>query len=69
LKRDVLTGALPDGIYAGFEGHRLLSIGEMVSERSELLRVAERPKIKLADDTAARLNSYRTTTDPEDSVE
>jgi hypothetical protein len=53
LKGDVLAGALPDGIYAGFEGYRLLSIGEVFSKISELLRVAERPEIKFADDTTA----------------
>jgi hypothetical protein len=48
-----LASTFPDGVNAGFEGHRLLAVGEVLTERSELFRVAERTKIKFADDTAA----------------
>ena len=60
---------MPNGIYAGFEGYRLLAIGEIFTKLGELFGVAERPEIKFADDTAAGLNSDSTAADPENRME
>ena len=48
-----MTGAFPDGVDASFEGHSLLAVSEMLTKRGELFRIAERTKIKFADDAAA----------------
>ena len=48
-----MTSTFPDGVDAGFEGHSLLAVIEMLTERGELFRIAERAKIKFADDAAA----------------
>jgi hypothetical protein len=48
-----LASTFPGGIDAGFKGHSLLAVSEMLTERGELFRIAERTEIQFADDAAA----------------